>query len=282
MSGSKHRQVCSIVTLVALLTGCSYRVVDRPLHWSLENGLCDPETVIHDPARDLLIVSNICQFKANGEGYLSLVSPDGQIHTERWVDGLNAPAGMAIHHRRLYIADLDRVQVVDLDQGAVVDTLVPTPAAKTLNDIAVGDDGTVFVSDSASHRVLQMSNGNWVRLQPTFRFANGLHLSGDTLWVGGDRLWQVTLTSGVVETIRPNQLIDIDGIDPDGAGGLTISQVGGSVWRLSADGKLTRWQVPRVSSANHGFIAAHQLIVVPTGFDDTLLAFKTVDSQPDR
>ena len=47
------------------------------MKWVLSEGLCEPETVIHDSVTDRLIVSNICGFKKNGKGYLSVLNMDG-------------------------------------------------------------------------------------------------------------------------------------------------------------------------------------------------------------
>ncbi len=257
-------------------TGNAQPVRQQPVGWSLDHGLCEPETVLHDPVRDLLVVSNICGFKANGEGYLSLLHPDGSYHQERWLEGLNAPAGMAIKARYLYVADLDRVRVIELDTGNIVETLTPQPAAKALNDIAIDHNGTIYVSDSARHQVIKIERDAYA-LFPSdtarFEYANGLHIDAQGLWVGGTELHRIDLATKRIEKVQINGLNDIDGIDGDGAGGLTISQVGGPVWQLPNDQMPVVWTAPGVSSANHAYLPGRNLFVVPTGYDNTIVAF---------
>ena len=62
------------------------------------------------------------------------------------------------------------------------------------NDIAVADDGTVYVTDTAGGYVSRWDpHGEQARLTGRDQFpgANGIALSGSTLFVGGQALWQV-------------------------------------------------------------------------------------------
>ncbi len=74
--------------------------------WRL-GGLKMPESVIFDKANNRLIVGNMATFGPDGgaDGYLSIVSPDGQLVTEKWATGLNDPKGMAIVGDSLFVAD---------------------------------------------------------------------------------------------------------------------------------------------------------------------------------
>jgi len=239
--------------------------------WVLDAGLCEPETVVFDRAREQLLVSNICGFERNGRGYLSRVSLGGQMLEERWVEGLDSPAGMSLLGRRLYVADYDRVRVIDVDSGELEESL-PFDAG-ALNDIAVSSEGTIYVSDSVRHRVLRRDEGETVALAVKFTNANGLYLTAEHLYVGGEFLWKVELASDEVERIGPSTLGDIDGIEGDGAGGLVVSVVGGPIWHLGG-GKVAVWTAPGVSSTNHLYLEELRLVVVPTGFDGTLVAFE--------
>ena len=101
-----------------------------------------------------------------------------------------------------------------------------------------------------------------------------LHLTDEALYVGGEYLWRVDLASEEVERVGPPSLGDIDGVEGDGAGGLVVSVVGGPVWHLGAEGEVAVWTAPGVSSANHLYLEELRLVVVPTGFDGTLVAFE--------
>ena len=113
------------------------------------------ESCVYDADRDLLVVMNagVPEAQAGNDGYVSLVNPDGTVHTSKWIgatrDGLtlNHPLGSALSDGRLYTADIDTVRTFDLDTGRPGPAW-PVPGATFLNGIAVSDDGTVYVSNT--------------------------------------------------------------------------------------------------------------------------------------
>jgi len=268
---------------VALLTGTGCEsetpVQARILEsaWTLSEQLCEPETVLHDRQTDRLVISNICGFKANGEGYLMLAGLDGNIQSPKWISGLNAPAGMAMRDRTLYVVDIDRVHRIDLDSGEITGAIIMDPPTKALNDIAMADDGTVYVSDSFGGHVYKIDAHGASRFPASdsrFKFANGLHIQGGRLYVGGERFWTVNLESGDIQTDDRPQLADIDGIEGDGQGGLIVSIVGGDVIALPKGAPAEIWTAPGLSSTNHAYLPEERLVIVPTGYDNTVLALK--------
>ncbi|HVH47531.1 MAG TPA: hypothetical protein VM925_34585, partial [Labilithrix sp.] len=118
-------------------------------------GLSTPESVLYDDAADVYLVSNIDgkPTEADGKGFIAKLSPDGTVATLKWIEGgknkvtLNAPKGMAFSGDHLYVADLDTVRIFDRKTGAPVGD-VKIAGATFLNDITVGADGRVLVSDS--------------------------------------------------------------------------------------------------------------------------------------
>lgn len=118
-------------------------------------GFANPESALHDPEADLYLVSNLAgdPTAKDGEGFISRVSPEGEIMELRWIDGaadgmsLDAPKGMSLLGDTLLVADIDVVRLFDRDTGSPIDTW-EIEGASFLNDVAVGSDGTVYVSDS--------------------------------------------------------------------------------------------------------------------------------------
>ncbi|NNC38289.1 MAG: hypothetical protein HKO02_12590 [Hyphomonadaceae bacterium] len=269
--------VSILISNISCSTSDSIKTYNQPVEWVLDKGLCEPETIIHDTQTNQLIVSNICGFKRNGEGYLSILNMDGTLKTTRWIDGFNAPAGMAILGRSLYVTDLDRVQLINIDTGKVTDKLGPFSDAKAFNDLAVDSDGTVYVSDSARHKVIKIKGGvaaAYPNDEASFPFANGLHLDRNTLYVGSDKIYSIDLKTSKINNIRHDGLSDIDGIEPDGRGGLTVSIVGGDVWHLPKSGQPEIWTAANLSSTNHAYLPDANLVLVPTGYDNTIIAFQ--------
>src|SRR5690606_2519415 len=89
----------------------------------------------------------------DNNGFISQVNTDGSIRQLLFIAGgkdgvtLNAPKGMAIHNGVLYVADINAVRRFDVQSGKPQGA-VSLPKATFLNDIAVGADGALFVSDS--------------------------------------------------------------------------------------------------------------------------------------
>jgi sugar lactone lactonase YvrE len=126
-------------------------------------GFSTPESILYDEANDRYLVSNINgkPIDADNNGYISIVSPDGKMVTEKWIAGgqnsgqngaqnkvtLNAPKGSAIAAGVLYVADIDAVRMFDAKSGAPKGE-VKVPGATFLNDVAAGPDGKIYVTDS--------------------------------------------------------------------------------------------------------------------------------------
>lgn len=120
---------------------------------------CNAESVSVDTERDLYVVVSPCvsnNLRPN-DGYVSLVNPDGTVHTLKWIQGndkmgvtLNDPRGSDINHGMLYLADIDTVRMFDIKTGEPRGQ-VQIEGAVFLNDLHVTDDGTVYVTDSGSN-----------------------------------------------------------------------------------------------------------------------------------
>ena len=105
-----------------------------------------------------------------------------------------------------------------------------------------------------------------------FKGANGIEIAGDDLYVGGERLWHVDLSDDTVTTIGPEWLTDIDGIEFEADGTLQVTPVAGPLVRLGAEIQVLAGE--GVSSANHGYSQSLGLALIPTGFDNTVIAIR--------
>lgn len=113
------------------------------------------ESCTYDSERNLIVVMNagIPQMQEENDGYVSLLNPDGTVHTAKWIgatrDGLtlNHPLGSAIQGGVLYAADVETVRTFDLATGKP-GRAYPVAGATFLNGIGVTKDGTIFVSNT--------------------------------------------------------------------------------------------------------------------------------------
>lgn len=134
----------------------SSSAASRPAHVMTIGGLAAPESVIHDTGQDVYFVTNINGNPGakDGNGFISRMKPDGAVDSLHFVMGgrggatLNAPKGTAITGDTLWVADLDAVRGFDRRTGAPLATIEFGRRARFLNDMAVGADGRLYVSET--------------------------------------------------------------------------------------------------------------------------------------
>ncbi len=271
-----------LITFFPLSSGSAQDAPKLTARWATEGTFSIPESVFFDPSREVLYVSNINGGAAekNGQGFISRLTLDGAIETHAWIRGLNAPKGMALYGNILSIADIDRVVQVDIPAG-VVTAIHEIPGARFLNDVAVDEEGTLYVSDSSRQNsvIYRLGKGTatvWLDgaeiAQP-----NGLFIEKGFLIVGnsGDgRLKKVSLTDKGIRTLADTGA-GIDGIAGDGRGNYFISDWRGKTSLVGADGGITELidtTGQGIQAADITYIPSQNLLLVPTFFNNRVTA----------
>lgn len=198
--------------------------------WTLE-GFETPESAYYEAGSDQIVVSNIATFGPDGQmdGYLSLVTPDGEMKQKDWVTGLMDPKGMASKDGKLYVADAMGLHVVDIASGTVDETIT-LEGAMFPNDVAIGPDGAVYVTDMFGGAVFRVMDGSAEAFVPagSLDLPNGIWAQEDRLVVGSmgkewlmdqgriegkGQLYAVTYDSAEVTTLQgAEETGAIDGI----------------------------------------------------------------------
>jgi len=117
-------------------------------------GLATPESIEYYAAEDVYLVANINgnPFDKDDNGFISKISPEGEVIKLKWLDGeskdiaLNAPKGMQIMGNRLLIADIDKLRVFDLPSGKQLADIA-VEGATFLNGLSMADQNSVYVTD---------------------------------------------------------------------------------------------------------------------------------------
>ncbi len=123
------------------------------------------ESCTFDPSRNLILAMNSGDRSdaSKNDGYVSLINPDGSVHTAKWIgasrNGLELinPLGSAMSKGVLYAADVDHVRMFDLETGKPLKS-IHVPGATFLNGIAVADDGTVYTSNTRDPELIYQVN----------------------------------------------------------------------------------------------------------------------------
>ena len=269
----------ALLATLFLVHGCAVMPDVEPANvaWVSSGDFCEPETVLPLPDKTFL-VSNVCDFRQEGSGYLSVMDAEGHVLKPRAVDHLDSPLGMAFFEDRIYVVDANRVRLFAWPDYAPVDVI--NLDTRVANDVAVAGDGSVFVSDSARHQVVRVSPEGEQSVfagEGRFENANGMAIRDNTLYVGGARVWAVDLSSEKVTTVGPAWMGDIDGIEFESDGTLQVTIVGGPLIRYRGRRDVQILGGDRVSSTNHGYSPEFGLALIPTGYDNTVIALKIDD-----
>ncbi|MDG4878467.1 ATP/GTP-binding protein [Mesorhizobium sp. WSM4935] len=173
-------------------------------------GFEQPESALVDAAHNRIVVSNIVgnPGAADGNGYLSLLSMDGKVITRHWVEGMDAPKGLAISGGKLYAADITKVRVVDLASGRLVET-IDVPGAVFLNDMTQDSAGKVYVSDMLADAIYRIEGD-----RPELFVKDALLASPNGVFADGDRLivasWGKGINKADFSTAEPGGLLSVD------------------------------------------------------------------------
>jgi sugar lactone lactonase YvrE len=168
------------------------------------DGLKTPESVKYDAERDLFYISNINgnPSQKDGNGFIVVVKADSVAATPAMLaqggkNGvtLNAPKGLALVGDTLWVADIDAVRGFNRKTGAPIATVdLSRFGAKFLNDIAVGPDGALYITDTG---ILFDAKGGMTHPGPDriFKIAGRtptVAIQGDTLGRPNGITWDST------------------------------------------------------------------------------------------
>lgn len=231
--------------------------------WTSDATLKAPESVIYHPGTDSLYVSNVNgnPDAVDGNGFISRLSDEGEIKELHWLDGFNAPKGLALKDDTLYVADIDELIEIDLNEKQII-RRYPAEGAKFLNDVAIDRQGRVYVSDMMTNRIYRLANGEfklWMA-DPGLEAPNGLLVENDKLIIGS---WG-NMTDGFATEVPGHlKIMDINSRDIQSLGdGTPVGNLDG----VEADGNgnylVTDWLNGRL------------LLINPIGNSETLLEFE--------
>lgn len=256
-------------------------------------GFRTPECAVHDTRDDVYLVSNISgdPLAADGDGFISRVAPDGSVLALRWIDGaspdveLDAPKGLAVLDDAIYVADLTRLRKFDRRSGAALKSVV-VDGATFLNDVAVGPDGALYVTDSGLGAGFAATGTDAVyrfdaELSVT-RVASGVELGQPNgIAAGRSDLFVATWGSGVFGSLmRSGSLAatvalphgQLDGVVRTRSGTWLVSSwQGRAIYEVAPSGAAKVRFADLEAPADIGYDAARDRLLIPLFTSDTLL-----------
>lgn len=246
--------------------------------WQTEAVLQVPESVLYDAERQVLYTSNIDgePWADDGKGSIGKVALDGTVIDAEWVTGLNGPKGMGLSGNYLYVTDNDDVVTIDIEKGMIVDRYV-VPNAGTINDLSVGADGTIYITDSKLGNVHKLVNGVLTTLVEGRGGLNGvLHSEGELLFVDSGSLYLVA-DDGAISEIASDMAGSTDGIERIDADSWLVSCWQGTVYHVTRDGHVTLLLDGRpteTSAADLGYDPVKKIAYFPGFFKNFVHAYQ--------
>lgn len=247
--------------------------------WASDTLLRTPEAVLYATDQALLFVANVNDnpWEMDGNGFISTMNLKGEILDLKWVEGLNGPKGMGILNGKLYVADINAVVEIDMQQATILKRY-ELEGRPTLNDITV-HAGRLFVSGSDSNKLFELKDGVLsVIHEGELGRPNGLFAEANRLLMLTSKSSQ--LISIDPQTMESKVLVDSlghgDGIVPVGNGDYLASSWRGEVFYITSAWdriQLLDTRAKEINAADIEYVISEKLLLVPTFFDNRVVAY---------
>lgn len=255
--------------------------------WRTDSTLRIPESVIYNESNKTLYVSNInskakSKTKDAKNGFISQLSLDGKITQLHWVDSLKGPKGMGIVGNNLYVADIDELVEIDINNRKITNR-IPIKDAKMLNDVTTGPNGEVYVSDSEGNKIYEYYRkevSEWLSFG--LKGPNGLLVAGDSLILASSGSMDLNAINLVNrnKTLLTGGINKGDGVAPTGEKGhFLVSDWEGEVFLIHPDNtkvSLLNLKDKNLNTADIWFIPDQNMLLVPTFNGNIVIAYKLV------
>jgi sugar lactone lactonase YvrE len=271
----KHLVVLFAALGAAALSANTHSLVKK---WETEATLKVPESVLFDAGRGVLYTSNIEgePWADDGKGSIGKVGLDGKIIAGEWVTGLSAPKGLALHGKLLYVGDIDRVVVVDVEKGAIVEKIA-VAGSHGLNDVTVDAKGVVYVSDSKDKKIYAITGGKASVVVEGLKAPNGVHVSnGELYFMDNGSIFRLG-KGGEKVPVNTGMEGNGDGLESVGGGDFLVSYWQGVIHYTKTDGArevLLDSSAEKVNAADIGYDAKKRIVYVPTFFKNSVVAYE--------
>lgn len=250
------------------------------LLWETPTVLPGVESVIYDAETDLIYAANINGhfMEKDGNGTIARIGTDGKVIDTQWITGLDAPTGLGIYERKLYVTDIDRLVEIDIKEGKISNTWA-VPGATAFNDIAIGADGTVYASDTGGDAVYALKDDAVNKVLDNVRGPNGLLSTPDrfltVLWYA-QALYSVDLKTQQLTELAGG-IVNPDGIEEVGNGALLLTGLNGLIYYVDKNGRktlLADTSPDQIQAADIDYVASRNLLLVPTLNSNKVMAYR--------
>lgn len=275
--------VMPLATVLSLATGSNATTA---------NPLDAPEAAFWHAESRSWFVSNLgggLSLARDGNGWLTRFDEHGKLLDARWVQGMDAPTGIAAVGNLLYVADRAGVHEIDVQRARILRTIT-IPNSKFLNDVAAASNGDLYVSDFEANRIYRLNRQRHAEVWlegPTLQNPNGLIVDGNHLVVATwgpmtdpstfavkhpGILLRAELSTRQLSVIGSGQPIaSFDGVVVVGKHYMATDWPNGRLLRISKDGEIREVLTGFNRLADLGYNPDGATIAMPVMSDDRLI-----------
>lgn len=262
---------------VIVLFSCNTKAqqLSKPI-WESKN-LPVPESVLYSVADNKLYVSLIdgAGNVKDGKGGVAILNTDGSINNENWIEGLDAPKGLARFKNTLFVADITAVVSIDIPTGKIINKL-EIENAVFLNDVTVDDKGVVYVSDTRTNKIHRIKNGQSELYLENVNGANGLKWINKNLYVlANTELLKIDKNKNRTVIAKGFEKSG-DGLEQLKNGDFIVSCWAGLVYYVKANGEIKKLQdvQGQMNTADLGYNPKENVLYVPTFNHNNVIAYQ--------
>ncbi len=260
--------------------------------WDTDAVFLQPESVVYDIVRGSIYVSNIngAPDAVDGNGFISLVANDGKVKELKWVDGLNAPKGLALRGKQLFVSDINELVVIDIEKAEIIKKFSASDKS-FLNDVAIASNGMVFVTDTATNRIYRLNQGKfevWLE-DPRLASPNGAYIDNNNLMIGswGNPTdgWKTDVPGHVLKvSLETKEITDFGTSDSVGnldgivkyteSSFLLTDWMTGTLLQLEANGNVETLLELKQGTADMQLVNSKKILLIPQMTDGVLKAYR--------
>ena len=253
-------------------------------------GFSHPESVVFDEQNNMLYVSNMADEK-DGDGFISKISPEGEILELKWITGLNDPKGLLVAGDKLFVTDVTELVEMDLQEGKI-NRKIPVNGAMSLNDITIDATGSIFFSDleqssiyfipgemAANSMMVNTPKGEIAEYLKSSRLnsPNGLLAHKDELYVASwgenqdGNLLKIDMDTKQIENVTNEGIGNLDGIQSTAEDSLYVSDwATGKIYHIDQNGNKSLILTAEKSSGDILFLKEKNQLILPMNFQNSV------------
>ncbi|MES2619382.1 MAG: ATP-binding protein [Bacteroidota bacterium] len=251
--------------------------------WETPEGLNVPESAFYYKKEKVIYVSNIAGMHNVKDtlGFISKLNDKGEFIEKEWVRGLDAPKGIGISKRKLYVTNIDEVVEVDLKTAQILKRY-KNPKVVAVNDVAVDAKGNVYVTDTKTNCLFRIGKDSlevFKQAEEINKVNGGCVYNKQLLFGSNGRLAALDLKTKTIKILADSTGY-LDGIVAVGKNKIVTSDWKGKM-QLIEIGKnietLLNTTPLEIYTADLGYIPKQKLLLVPTFYNNKVVAYKLND-----